>query len=55
MGERVTFKSSTGPNLAGTTEVPERAVRGWGVFVHGQAHRAGRIIGAWADAYLGDR
>ncbi len=21
----------------------------------GQAHRAGRIIGAWADAYLGDR
>ena len=20
----------------------------------GQAHRAGRIIGAWADAYLGD-
>src|ERR1700755_2666823 len=35
MGERVTFKSSTGPNLAGIIEVPERAVRGWGVFAHG--------------------
>src|SRR6201997_1243259 len=35
MGERVTFASSTGPNLAGIIEVPERAVRGWGVFAHG--------------------
>ena len=35
MGERVTFKSSTGPNLAGIIEVPERSVRGWGVFSHG--------------------
>jgi putative redox protein len=35
MGERVTFKSSTGPNLAGIIEVPEGAVRGWGVFSHG--------------------
>src|SRR5246127_959547 len=35
MGERVTFKSSTGPNLAGMIEVPEGAVRGWGVFAHG--------------------
>ena len=35
MGERVTFSSSTGPNLAGTIEVPERVVRGWGVFAHG--------------------
>src|SRR6201992_3511967 len=35
MGERVTFQSSTGPNLAGIIEVPERVVRGWGVFAHG--------------------
>src|ERR1700721_4526819 len=35
MGERVTFRSSTGPNLAGVINVPERAVRGWGVFSHG--------------------
>src|SRR6202453_3781952 len=35
MGERVTFRSSTGPNLAGVVNVPERAVRGWGVFAHG--------------------
>src|ERR1700745_2848721 len=35
MRERVTFSSSTGPNLAGILEVPERAVRGWGVFAHG--------------------
>jgi alpha-beta hydrolase superfamily lysophospholipase len=35
MGERVTFKSSTGPNLAGVIDVPDRAVRGWGVFAHG--------------------
>jgi putative redox protein len=35
MGERVTFQSSTGPNLAGIIEVPDRAVRGLGVFVHG--------------------
>ena len=35
MGERVTFKSSTGPNLAGIIEVPDGAVRGWGVFAHG--------------------
>jgi alpha/beta superfamily hydrolase len=35
MGERVTFQSSTGANLAGIIEVPETAVRGWGVFAHG--------------------
>src|SRR5712675_2450470 len=35
MGERVTFRSSTGPNLAGIIEVPEGEVRGWGVFAHG--------------------
>src|ERR1700760_911701 len=35
MVERVTFRSSTGPNLAGVIEVPEGAVRGWGVFSHG--------------------
>ncbi|GBG38151.1 alpha/beta hydrolase family protein [Mycobacterium montefiorense] len=35
MGERVTFQSSTGANLAGVIEIPESAVRGWGVFAHG--------------------
>ena len=35
MAERVTFPSSTGPNLAGIIEVPRGAVRGWGVFAHG--------------------
>ncbi|ACC39039.1 Alpha/beta hydrolase family protein [Mycobacterium marinum] len=35
MAERVTFQSSTGPTLAGTIDVPEAAVRGWGVFAHG--------------------
>jgi hypothetical protein len=130
MAERVSFRSSTGQNLAGLIDLPDGAVRGWGVFAHGftlskdspaaarickqlaadgigmlrfdalglgesegdwgdgsfthkvddivkacefmadretpcdllvsdhlltgrgQAHRAGRIIGAWADAYL---
>ncbi|HTQ17874.1 MAG TPA: alpha/beta hydrolase, partial [Mycobacterium sp.] len=35
MGERVTFRSSTGPNLAGIIDVPAGPVRGWGVFAHG--------------------
>jgi putative redox protein len=35
MGERVTLQSCTGANLAGVIEVPEAAVRGWGVFAHG--------------------
>jgi hypothetical protein len=35
MGERVTFRSSTGPNLAGIIDVPEGEVHGWGVFAHG--------------------
>jgi pimeloyl-ACP methyl ester carboxylesterase len=35
MAERVTIPSSTGPNLAGIVEVPDGAVRGWGVFAHG--------------------
>jgi len=35
MGERVTFRSSTGPDLAGIIEVPETVVRVWGVFAHG--------------------
>jgi hypothetical protein len=35
MGERATFPSSTGQNLAGIIEVPDRAVRSWGVFSHG--------------------
>src|SRR3984957_21003318 len=35
MSARVVFRSSTGPNLAGIIEVPEKVVRGWGVFSHG--------------------
>ncbi|OBK16369.1 alpha/beta hydrolase family protein [Mycobacterium asiaticum] len=35
MGERVTFRSCTGPTLTGVVEVPEGPVRGWGVFAHG--------------------
>lgn len=35
MAERVTFRSSTGPMLTGTIELPEQPVRGWGVFSHG--------------------
>ena len=35
MAERVTFRSSTGPNLAGIIDLPEGEARGWGVFAHG--------------------
>ena len=35
MAERVTFPSSTGPLLAGTLDLPDGPVRGWGVFSHG--------------------
>jgi pimeloyl-ACP methyl ester carboxylesterase len=35
MAERVTFDSSTGPRLAGLIDLPDSAIRGWGVFSHG--------------------
>ena len=35
MAERVTFPSTTGPTLAGLIDMPERSLRGWGVFAHG--------------------
>ncbi len=35
MGERVSFASSVGPQLAGIIEEPVGQVRGWGVFSHG--------------------
>ena len=35
MAERVSFDSTTGPRLAGLLDLPEGAVRGWGVFAHG--------------------
>src|SRR6201988_4621958 len=35
MAERVTFPSSTGPNLAGIIDRPAGEPRGWGVFSHG--------------------
>jgi alpha-beta hydrolase superfamily lysophospholipase len=35
VAERVRFPSNTGPTLAGLVDLPEREVRGWGVFAHG--------------------
>lgn len=35
MGERVSFPSTSGPDLAGVIELPDGDVRGWGVFAHG--------------------
>lgn len=35
MSENVRFKSVVGPELAGTIDLPEGEVRGWGLFVHG--------------------
>ncbi|MGV0743373.1 alpha/beta hydrolase family protein [Mycolicibacterium sp. XJ870] len=35
MAERVSFPSSTGEMLAGSIDLPDGAVRGWGVFSHG--------------------
>ncbi|WP_026145903.1 alpha/beta hydrolase family protein [Nocardioides sp. Iso805N] len=35
MAERVHFRSSTGPMLAGLIDLPQGEVRGWGVFAHG--------------------
>lgn len=35
MAERVSFRSSTGPQLAGLIDQPQGEVRGWGVFAHG--------------------
>ena len=35
VAERVWFRSTSGPRLAGLVDVPEGAVRGWGVFAHG--------------------
>ena len=58
MAERVTFRSSTGPNLAGIIEVPKQAVRGWGVFAHGftlgkDCPAASRICKQLADDGIG--
>ncbi|MFE2373672.1 alpha/beta hydrolase family protein [Streptomyces sp. NPDC059398] len=35
MSEKVRFPSVVGPELAGSIELPEGEVRGWGLFVHG--------------------
>ena len=35
MAERITFPSSSGPELAGLIDPPEGDIRGWGVFAHG--------------------
>ncbi|QIY74638.1 alpha/beta fold hydrolase [Streptomyces sp. RLB1-33] len=35
MSEEVRFKSVVGPELAGSIDLPEGEVRGWGIFVHG--------------------
>lgn len=35
VAEHVSFVSTTGPTLAGIIDVPQRDLRGWGVFAHG--------------------
>jgi len=35
VGERVRFRSTSGPTLAGLVDLPHRELRGWGVFAHG--------------------
>lgn len=35
MPEEVRFASVVGPELAGSIDLPEGSVRGWGIFVHG--------------------
>ncbi|MEY9857761.1 alpha-beta hydrolase superfamily lysophospholipase [Catenulispora sp. GAS73] len=35
MSEEVRFTSVVGPELAGSIDLPEGPVRGWGIFVHG--------------------
>ena len=35
VSERVSFRSTTGPTLAGLIDLPQRELRGWGVFAHG--------------------
>ena len=35
MTEEVRFNSVVGPELAGSIDLPEGEVRGWGIFVHG--------------------
>ena len=35
VAERITFPSTSGPELAGLVDLPEGDVRGWGVFAHG--------------------
>jgi pimeloyl-ACP methyl ester carboxylesterase len=35
VSEEVRFKSVVGPELAGSIDLPEGEVRGWGIFVHG--------------------
>jgi putative redox protein len=35
VAERVSFPSTSGPVLAGLIDLPEREIRGWGVFAHG--------------------
>jgi len=35
VAERITFPSTSGPDLAGLIDAPQGDVRGWGVFAHG--------------------
>ncbi|WP_331760338.1 alpha/beta fold hydrolase (plasmid) [Streptomyces sp. NBC_01471] len=35
MTEKVRFRSTVGPELAGVIDLPEGEIRGWGLFVHG--------------------
>jgi alpha/beta superfamily hydrolase len=56
--EKVSFEGSTGEILSGIIDVPEGAVRGWGVFSHGftlgkDSPSASRMCKALADTGIG--
>jgi putative redox protein len=56
--EKVSFEGSTGELLSGIIDVPDGAVRGWGVFSHGftlgkDSPSASRMCKALADAGIG--
>ncbi|UVJ40637.1 carboxylesterase [Arthrobacter sp. CJ23] len=56
--EKISFEGSSGEMLAGTVDVPEGPVRGWGVFSHGltlgkDSPAASRICKGLADQGVG--
>jgi hypothetical protein len=43
MSEEVRFKSVVGPELAGSIDLPDGEIRGWGIFVHGFTLRSAAL------------